>query len=756
MKPSAALAVLLSAAVPVSSFAQTLSASRAGASARSSVTGAAGAIPLVPSVFGTSSLSPLPAPSIAPGLKPALAPIPQAVPGALAAPAAAAAIPVLPAALAAAVAPAAARPAAPSAMTPASVRIENMAAEADAFFTAAKRDESPEAARDRAAKAFDGAKPSDDGSVPAGPAAVPAGGTLTQQKMSATLYQVAAIFAEQYAPIDWKKEKFSVDLKREYDKAHAAILADPAITTRRFQDLLTTFVAAMRDYHVSISYNSTERARLPFLVAGAEGKHYLAYIDREKLPMKVFPFRVGDEVVAFDGKPTGEAVAEIASRLGGNTTETDLRLAELFLTNRRRGRGDVNIPDGDAVLGIRGRDGKLYKVRMPWDYIPELIPQDVPLRDSGLLEPRAPEKGTGVESWADDAAAAPRLAPSTLKGLLGRAFADAVHPLAKLFADMRAEAAGNPFMMGARRSFVPRLGTIVWETKDDDAFHAYIFKTPDGRKVGFIRIAAYDGGAKEVARFGQIMAKFQKETSSLVIDQVSNPGGAVFYLYALASHLTDKTLLTPRHRIIIGESDAQWAADLLLKVVQAQKGGGSAKASSSEEDEDEWAGYPVNHKFMVLMVRFAQFILKQLEAGSRFTTPTHLWGVDDIDPAPKAEERYTKPILLLTNALDFSGGDFFPAIMQDNKRATIMGVRTSGAGGAVKPYSLPNQFGIDDLSATWTIAQRPDGRPIENLGVSPDIAYDFTAKDLRTGFAQYRLAVLKALKGLMGDAPPAP
>ena len=89
-------------------------------------------------------------------------------------------------------------------------------------------------------------------------------------------------------------------------------------------------------------------------------------------------------------------------------------------------------------------------------------------------------------------------------------------------------------------------------------------------------------------------------------------------------------------------------------------------------------------------------------------------------------------------------------------RATIMGVRTSGAGGAVKPFSLPNQFGIEDLSATWTIAQRADGRPIENLGVTPDIAYDFTAKDLRTGFAEYRLKVLKALAGLIDGAKTAP
>ena len=76
-------------------------------------------------------------------------------------------------------------------------------------------------------------------------------------------------------------------------------------------------------------------------------------------------------------------------------------------------------------------------------------------------------------------------------------------------------------------------------------------------------------------------------------------------------------------------------------------------------------------------------------------------------------------------------------------------MRTSGAGGAVKGYNLPNQFGIDDLSATWTIAQRANGEPIENLGVKPDIGYELTQKDFRTGFAEYRRAILKTLAGLL-------
>ena len=576
--------------------------------------------------------------------------------------------------------------------------------------------------------------------LPAPTAAASAKANATQQRMLQSLYQVASIFAEQYAPLDMKKDLFQLDLKREYDSAKAQILADPNITTRGFQDILAKLTSSMRDYHVSISFNSTESSKLPFQVAGAKGRYYLTYIDREKLSKEAFPFKMGDEVVSFGGQPTAAAIKAIAAQMTGNTPQTDLRMAELFLTNRRRARGDKDIPKGAAEMVIRSK-GKLYKVRMPWDYTPELVSQNVPLRNAGLLEP----EGLG-------GAPAP--------GPVGRAFFDAVHPLADLFSDIRAESSDNAFMIGARKSFVPRLGKILWQSEDDSHFHAYIFEAKDGRKMGYIRIAAYDGKNKEVREFAKIMAKFQAETEALVIDQVSNPGGSVYYLYALAAHLTDKPLSAPRHRFIIGEGEAQQSAEMLLKAMRNSKkpaaaaGAKENKPQNIENEEKETPnadGYPITAKFMGLMLRYAQFILQQFNSGKRFTDLFHVQGVADIDPAPKEGERYTKPVLLLTNALDFSGGDFFPAIMQDNRRATILGVRTAGAGGIVKPFAV-NQFGIAHLSATASLAQRANGQPIENLGVTPDVPYELTARDLRTGFAEYRRKILKTLDGMLAPA----
>ena len=147
------------------------------------------------------------------------------------------------------------------------------------------------------------------------------------------------------------------------------------------------------------------------------------------------------------------------------------------------------------------------------------------------------------------------------------------------------------------------------------------------------------------------------------------------------------------------------------------------------------------------MIDFSRFVINQWNSGKRLTDLTDLQGVGHIDPS--AVVQYKKPIMVLVNELDFSGGDFFPAILQDNKRAVIFGTRTSGAGGVVKSISYPNQLGISGFSLTGSIAFRANGNPIENLGVTPDVKYARTAADIQNGFKGYAAAVNDAMAGRM-------
>jgi C-terminal processing protease CtpA/Prc len=140
------------------------------------------------------------------------------------------------------------------------------------------------------------------------------------------------------------------------------------------------------------------------------------------------------------------------------------------------------------------------------------------------------------------------------------------------------------------------------------------------------------------------------------------------------------------------------------------------------------------------------FIIDEWNSGRQITEPNYLLGIGPLPPYPRI--RYTKPILVLVNHLDFSGGDFFPAILQDNKRAAIMGTHTAGAGGYVGKVSFPNLNGIAYFSYTASIAERTNHRPLENLGVTPDIHYEITENDLHNNYRSYSAEILKNVQTL--------
>ncbi|CAN5418502.1 hypothetical protein BH09BAC6_BH09BAC6_05030 [soil metagenome] len=119
---------------------------------------------------------------------------------------------------------------------------------------------------------------------------------------------------------------------------------------------------------------------------------------------------------------------------------------------------------------------------------------------------------------------------------------------------------------------------------------------------------------------------------------------------------------------------------------------------------ETFGGYQTSYQFVQFILHYCQFILDEWKAGHTLSGPVHLMGIDQINP--HSTTQFTKPIVLLINHLDFSGGDFFPAIMQDNKRALIVGTKTAGAGGYVSFGSFPNRYGSDFFRLTGSIAYR--------------------------------------------------
>jgi hypothetical protein len=529
------------------------------------------------------------------------------------------------------------------------------------------------------------------------------------------LYSMRAVYRSQYAPASWKREFAGYDLEEQFQKALAAAQNNPQFSLADSRLILKDFIYSMKDYHTSISFVSTEAASLPFTVKSAGDKVFLVYIDRTKLSNEAFPFQVGDEVVTFGGKSTSEAIRELQNQIIENVPATDRSLAELRLTNRTAARG-LSTPRGPITLGIRPQgEDQVKQIQLIWKYTPEQIGG----RGDFGLSVKNSEAAT----------------PHALGGLF--------HP--QMNVDLGGELADeNRFNLGTRRSFTPALGTKVWESGADNSFDAYIYKTDDRRLVGYVRIASYvmPDYLKAVADFRKIIGLFQSTTDAMVIDQVNNPGGSVFYLYALASMLSDQPLRTPRHRMAVNQADVSEALGMIEKLQSVQNDADAARVLPTEELN----GFPSSYEFAQFSLAYARYIVSEWAAGHKLTDPYWILGVDHINPD---STHYTKPILLLTNQLDFSGGDFFPAILQDNARVTILGTPTAGAGGYVNDVQIPNNIGVAAFRVTGSIAERVNGRPIENLGVKPDISYEMTEADYTKNFGSYVNAVRSAVTQLL-------
>lgn len=293
----------------------------------------------------------------------------------------------------------------------------------------------------------------------------------------------------------------------------------------------------------------------------------------------------------------------------------------------------------------------------------------------------------------------------------------------------------SPFPIGAKRSFVPALGKIVWELPKTRAaqipFDAHIYRTTGDQNIGYLRIPHYFCDPNAANVFEELIAHFERSTVALVLDQVNNPGGSMFYMYALLATLTAKPLTLPRHQLALTDQDASLAA-AIVKETEAGKTGPSERPGFEE------------------LVAYSRFVLSEIKEGrKKLTNPVHLGGVTEIPPA---RIHYTKQIVVLINERDFSAAEFLAAILQDNERATLFGTRTAGAGGCIRPLTTPNDFGMT-MTVTWTIAWRTKGQPIQDLGVVPDVAHNITEDDIHSDFASYRNALLATIDSLLSPIP---
>lgn len=542
----------------------------------------------------------------------------------------------------------------------------------------------------------------------------------------AELDTIKHVFQVSYAPADWKRKYAGWDLENEINKVKTDALNVQNISTKKCQTIIKNFFKSTKDYHVGVRFYSTERASLPFRIKGANGRYFFSYINRNKLSFNVFPFSEGDELVQFGGRPVRDAIDEILAGEISSNENTDRALAEIYLTNRSGSLGHT-VPKGPITITVLPNgSSKSFSYQLIWNYTSEKIEQAPSTSSRHFTFAKSMQKTACKQK------------PLMLEPFFQKQM------LVPLLEDIRMDDDDQASdFIGAKFGFIPTLGKIWWRAPEDNPFHAYLFELSDRKLAGYIRIPTYvPESFDDISKFASIIALFQERSDILLIDQLDNPGGSVFYLYAIVSMLTDQPLITPKHRMTITQQDVFFATKTIPKFEEI-------KSDSDAQDAlgDSFAGIPVSYQMAQFFLNFFRFVVEEWNAGRQFTEPFYLYGIDHINPDPQV--RYTKPILVLVNSLDFSCGDFFPAILQDNNRVTVLGSRTAGAGGFISRMKFPNLSGIAEIRYTGSIAERLNKNPIENLGVTPDILYEISENDLQYGYAEYARIIIDTLKKML-------
>ncbi len=540
----------------------------------------------------------------------------------------------------------------------------------------------------------------------------------SQRGMIDTLQTVASCFRVGYAPYEWKKEYCGWELDQAVAEAEQAITLNPGISIQEFREVMNRFFFSTKDYHVGVSFHSLAFSSLPFQVKRVDGRYFIVSIDRKKAPN--FPFHVGDELLLFDGKEVEEEVLALKNSYCTDANfASDIAEAALLLTIRKGWKAH-ECPRGPISVSIKRKgENEAVSHQLVWSHYPEKV----------LAQP---DSGEPYQFRASFSKRERKELPCRLS------FFRKSHRVQRFDRPKERDFEDEtPFDLGSYKSMLPKLGKVLW-VADTDFFQAYLYENEKRKRIGFLRIPHYSAGENgETKEFKKLIEKFEEQSDALVIDQLNNPGGSDLFGYSLCSLLTGHSLVTPTESFRITPEDVEWAVSMIpeLEEVEDDKDAQLLFGCFCHGPQAEIDGYPVSYDFVQLVLEYCRFVVKEWKEGRQLTRPFHFFGVDHINPHP--EVHYSKPIVMLINELDFSMGDFEPAILQDNNVVTLMGTSTGGAGGYVSRASFPNLYGIDFFHYTGSFARRPNGDPIENLGVQPDYPYELTVNDLENHFEDY-------------------
>jgi hypothetical protein len=539
--------------------------------------------------------------------------------------------------------------------------------------------------------------------------AVLASAQLTPDQKINDFEHLAALYAKQYGPYEWKRELQGFDL---LDIAPWQEKVRASRTDLEFLDIMSEYVSSLNDAHDLYIIPSTFVARLHFTVDIYDGRVLIDSINRQRLPVTEFPFEIGDELVSLDGKSAEDWIRDLSRYAIAANPLSTRRLAASLISVRPQQLIARAIELGPAAtIATKDEFGRMSTHVVPW------AKTGLPLTRVGPVP-------------------APKLTAE--RNSSGESPADYMAPLLEL---QRVALPAREAVLGfgaLTPIFSPPPGYSPRLPRSPGDFFTSGTIQASGRRIGFIRIPSYAPASIPAAieQFRQEILFFQQNTDGLIVDQMRNPGGNVSYVNALL-----QMLIPFRFRTIGFEVRA--TSNWIIAISSAIE---AARAQGAPP-----------HVIALLGV-----ILNDLSAANRENRGrTGPLALDDVilerDPATDSSGRvtvYSKPLMVLTDEMSASGADMFPAAIQDNGRGILFGMRTMGAGGNVVTVNAGNYTeGLATITQSLMVRKEPvtvSGYPtaayVENVGVHPDITRDYMTRDnLLQGGRPFAEAVLAAM-----------
>lgn len=526
--------------------------------------------------------------------------------------------------------------------------------------------------------------------------------------------ELIQLFRYHYGPMQYKIDRGMLDLPAEELRLRTA-MRDVGSDLLMYA-AMKRFVGSFKDAHVMLTLPSTYVASVGFDVDVFGDRVIITNIFRSRLSEEVFPFDVGDEVIAVDGIPVLEVLRSLAVFNESGRDQVNLQIASEGLTYRKQSMY-VYVPEGESTWTIHSQSRATdEKVNLAWEH------DGYPLRDS--LSPLSVTPAKMIAQLLS-----PRKDTEERATAIG---ANLESPLA----DVRRKFGRKMPLFDLGAQFVQR---------SDGPIVTGVFVRGASR-IGFLRLrkwnyTGHDMQEDDVMEFlQQELSHLNATTDALLIDQTMNPGGSACLVEKVLSLFIEHPEPVARFQM---RATGQRLLDYERHLMQLDN-----VMQSTPEDKASYR----------LWKSYVDELRDSIHVGRRLTRPI---GVCRSEPtiAPAGGNRavYSRPVLLMTDAQSCSGGDLFPVMMQAAGHQ-VFGEQTLGCGGSVlkhENWSSADLFLKVTDSLMWrpTPAILPDGSEtyhVENIGAIPDVPYELGYDDYLDGYATFRETALRELEALAG------